>query len=118
MVSYRRPLESDAIEGSPPYGPTFASWYPGEEVGRAQLGEQRGEFAPAADFYGQVVERFPESTEALARLAVARFRAGQLPEAARVLDRLRGRKTSRKTAADVNQVIQALNARRLPDGEE
>lgn len=85
---------------------------------RAKQAEQRGDFARAADFYGQVAERFPASTEVLARLAVARFRAGQLPEAARILDRLRGRKTSPKLAAEVNQVIQALAARRPPNGEE
>jgi Tetratricopeptide repeat len=85
---------------------------------RGREAEKRGDFAHAADYYAEVVDRFPESTEALARLAVTRFRAGQLPEAARVLDRLGGRKTSRKVAAEVNQVIQAFDALLPPNADK
>lgn len=75
---------------------------------RGQHAEQQGQFAAAADYYNQVVERFPDSTLALARLAITRFRAGQLAEAARILNQLQGRQTSPRIAAEVNQVIQTM----------
>ena len=72
---------------------------------RGKQAEQQKEYVLAADYYEQAVEQFPDSTLALARLAVTRVRAGQAPEAARVLQQLSGRKTTRELAKEVNQAI-------------
>ena len=75
---------------------------------RGKQAERQRDYAAAAECYQRVVDRFPDSTLALARLAIARYRAKQLPEAAQALNRLSGRKTSRELASEVNEVIQSL----------
>jgi tetratricopeptide (TPR) repeat protein len=82
---------------------------------RGQRAEQHGQFAVAANYYEQVVERFPDSTLALARLAITRFHAGQVGEALGILNRLRGRETSPKLAAELDQVIRAIQNTRPPN---
>lgn len=82
---------------------------------RGQRAEQHGQFAVAAGYYEQVVERFPDSTLALARLAITRFRAGQVAEAVSILTRLRGREVSPKLAAELEQVIQTLHNKQPPN---
>lgn len=81
---------------------------------RGKKAEQQRDYARAADYYQQVAERFPDSTLVLVRLAVTRFRAGQLREAGRVLERLSGRETSRELAAEVNELIRSINAAATP----
>lgn len=75
---------------------------------RGQRAERNKDYAEAAEYYQQAVDRFPDSTLALARLAVTRVKAGQAPEAARVLEQLNGRKVSRELAAELNRAMTRL----------
>ncbi len=75
---------------------------------RGKQAERHKHYARAADYYQQAVDQFPDSTLALARLAVTRVRAGQGPEAARALERLSGRKMARELVAELNQAIHEL----------
>jgi hypothetical protein len=55
------------------------------------------------------VRRFPDSTEATARLGIAHYRAGHLVEAAVTLDKLGGREApSEELATEINQVMDEI----------
>jgi hypothetical protein len=75
---------------------------------RGKRAERHKDYAQAAEYYQQAAEQFPDSTLALARLAITRVRAGQSPQAIQTLDRLNGRKMTRKLAAEVDRAIREL----------
>ena len=86
------------------------SFRAGSQFERGRDAEKRGDFAAAASHYRQVVDRFPDSTKALARWGIAAARAGRLDDAAIAFRRLSGRKLPRELAEEVNQTMDALDA--------
>jgi hypothetical protein len=76
---------------------------------RGQRAERARDYARAVSEYERVVRRFPDSTEATARLGVAHFRAGHLLEAAVTLDKIGGRESpSKELASEVSQVWEEI----------
>lgn len=82
---------------------------------RGKQAERHKRYAEAADYYQQAVDQFPDSTLALARLAVTRVRAEQAPEAARALQKLDGRKMTRELAAELQQALHELEGQLMDD---
>lgn len=78
---------------------------------RGQRDEQAGQYNQASSEYAKVVERFPESTLAVARLGISEYRAGNLRAAAEAFTKLAGRKASTELTAEVNAVIDDMKRR-------
>ena len=77
---------------------------------RGRRAEKAGNYPAAAGEYQKVVSRFPDSAEALARLGIAHYRAGNVREAARILDQVGGREApDEDLAAEVNRVIEEMS---------
>ena len=72
---------------------------------RGQRAEANGNYATAAKEYAKVVERFPGSTSAAARLGIAQYRAGDRDAAAQTLRSLAGRQASKELTTEINAVI-------------
>ena len=72
---------------------------------RGQRAEVGGNFATAATEYAKAVERFPNSTLAIARLGIAQYRAGDRNAAAETINSLAGRKAPKGLTSEVNAVI-------------
>ena len=77
----------------------------GVAFAQGEKAEAAKEYPRAVAEYKKVVERFPDSTLALARLGIAHYPAGQREEAAAVFRRLRGRKASKDLVREINQAI-------------
>ena len=78
---------------------------------RGQKAEAQKKFPLAIDEYQKVLEKFSDSTLVLARLGISEYRAGRLDEAAAVLNKLAGRKTSKQLVGEVNAVIKEMNSK-------
>src|ERR1043166_7426539 len=78
---------------------------------RGRKDEARREYREAEQEYKKVVTRFPESTEAVARLGISAWRAGDPREAAQAFESLEGRQASKELTAEVNGVISEMEAR-------
>jgi hypothetical protein len=78
---------------------------------RAEAGEN---FATAATEYAKVVEKFPDSTSAVARLGIAQYRAGNRDAAVQTLGSLAGRKAPKELTNEVNGVLAEMQQYRDP----
>ncbi|HEX4000471.1 MAG TPA: tetratricopeptide repeat protein [Pirellulales bacterium] len=78
---------------------------------RGQRAEQQGDYATAVSEYKKVLERFPDSTVATARLGIAYAEAGNDAEAMQQLGKLGGRKTSPKLAEEVHYAMDQIYTR-------
>jgi TolA-binding protein len=78
---------------------------------RGQRDERAGQHDQASAEYAKVVERFPESTLAVARLGISQYRAGNLSAAAETFSKLAGRKASTDLTSEVNAIIEDMNRR-------
>lgn len=72
---------------------------------RGQRAERKGDYARAVQHYQAVVAIFPDSTQALVRLAKCYCGTGQIDEAADCLIRLEGRRISRDLAPDYERAL-------------
>ena len=86
---------------------------------RGQRAERAGQYGRAVAEYEHVVARFPESTEAVARLGIAHYRSGHLMDAAKTLDKLGGKEApSEELATEVNQVMDEIVKKLEPAREK
>lgn len=76
---------------------------------RGQRAEARGDFRAAEAEYRIVLDRFPGSTKALIRLAVAADRAEDLPATVEALKKLEGRSVDKDEHAAVDAVVADLD---------
>jgi len=72
---------------------------------RGQKAEAAGNYETAASNYADAVERFPQSTLAIARLGIAQYRAGNRVAAIQTLNLLAGRQVPKELTTEVNAVI-------------
>jgi hypothetical protein len=89
---------------------------------RGKRAEVAGKHKRAADEYQVVVDRFPNSLQARARLGIARFKAGDLPAAFEEFKQLADRKLRGPLADEVNRLLAGLKDRlkgdQQPDPKE
>jgi hypothetical protein len=78
---------------------------------RGRRAEEAGSYAPAVNEYRQVVDTYPDSTQALGRLAVAAYHARRAPELFFALQRLSGREVSRELAEELNPIMTDVERR-------
>lgn len=72
---------------------------------RGQRAEANADYINAAAQYADVVDSFPQSTTAIARLGIAQYRAGNRAAAIQTLNSLAGRQASKELTTEVNAVI-------------
>jgi hypothetical protein len=73
--------------------------------------EEAGNYAAAVPEYRKVVETYPGSTQALARLAVTAYHARRGPELLFALRQLSGREVSHELADELNPIMDDLERR-------
>jgi Flp pilus assembly protein TadD len=78
---------------------------------RGRRAEAAGNYTAATIEYRRVAERYPDSESALVRLGVSEYRAGNLPQAVLVLNRLSGRSGDEDSVREVNQVMDEIEQR-------
>jgi hypothetical protein len=78
---------------------------------RGQRAERASRYPTAEAEYRKVVQRYPDSTHALARLAVAACRAGDVLTALTTMQKLDGRKADKDTIEELSQAQEALRQR-------
>jgi tetratricopeptide (TPR) repeat protein len=81
---------------------------------RGQRAEAAGNFQTAATEYAKVVEKFPDSTSAVARLGIAQYRAGNRDAAIQTLGSLSGRQAPKELTNEINAVLAEMQQRRDP----
>lgn len=69
---------------------------------KGRMAEDMGHFEIAALQYKKVVEYFPNSDLALARLGIAQYKSGKFPEATRIFSLLSGRSISKELTEEIN----------------
>jgi Tfp pilus assembly protein PilF len=84
---------------------SFDSIQAGIAFEQGTTAEQSGQYGLAAKHYLKVVDILPDSTVALAKLAIAEYRAGQIQEARAAVNRLVGRHVSAGLTRELNQAI-------------
>ena len=77
---------------------------------RGHRAEARHDYQAAVTQYQRVTARFPNSTQALGRLCVASFHAGQLDVTVDTLDQLKDREVSKELADEVKPIVGQLDA--------
>lgn len=78
---------------------------------RGEAAEKAKNYPGAVAEYRKVIQRFPDSTEVLAHLAISHFRAGQLSESMALIERLEGREApDKETLEELNGIVDELNA--------
>ena len=80
---------------------------------RGRRAETAGDYAAAQYEYRVVVQRFPDSTLALARLGIAQCRAGDLQAAALTLEKIQGREAPQELVREIESVVQEATSRKL-----
>jgi hypothetical protein len=78
---------------------------------RGRRAEAAGNYTAATIEYRRVAERFPDSMSVLVRLGVSEYRAGNVPQAVLVLNRLSGRSGDEDAVHEVNQVMDEIEQR-------
>lgn len=73
--------------------------------------EHIGQFATAAEDYKIVVDHYPQSTLAIARLGIAEYHDGDVYDALIEFNKIAGREASTELTAEVNQIIDEINAK-------
>jgi lipoprotein NlpI len=75
---------------------------------RGRRAEASGYYDVAVVEYSKVVQRFPDSTRAVARKGIAAFHAGQYQIAAQAFQTIAGRDASQDIAHEVNEAIDLM----------
>jgi hypothetical protein len=75
---------------------------------RGKKYDKQRNYENAATEYQKVVDAFPDSTLAIARLGIVEYRLGELSKAERTLNRLAGRTTDSGLVLEVNSVIDEM----------
>lgn len=78
---------------------------------RGRKDEAQQKYREAEAEYKKVAARFPDSTEAVARLGIAAYRAGDVREAALAFQSLEGRQASKELTSEVNAVLSEMETR-------
>jgi chromosome segregation ATPase len=85
---------------------------------RGSARETAGAYEAAVSEYRRVADAFPESTLVLARLAVSLKKAGRLPEARLILQRLGSRQAPKELVQEVNQTFDQFASERKALSQE
>lgn len=75
---------------------------------RGRRAEAAGDYARAVTQYRIAADRFPDSTEVIARLGISLYHAGNIGEAVTYLSSLEGREASDQLISEVNSVVEEI----------
>lgn len=79
---------------------------------RGQRAEADGNYATAAKEYAKAVDKFPDSTSAVARLGIAQYRAGDHDAAVQTLRSIAGRQAPKELTTEINAVVAEMQQNR------